>query len=192
MGGERGGTHDNLPAVVVAVGFPVYDFYAGCEELFFGMVQGSGDGGMGADASVLSVLLSKGGKGLGKYPSSHMMPTVMFSVAFTRLQGNGTRDVSVSHGSWSMTARWKRSRSSTLWLASGPAVPWMDSCPGPGTLIPVAGIRRVVGRNPYAPQKPAGARMDPPMSVPTPRAAHLKPIEAPSPPEEPPGERVRL
>jgi hypothetical protein len=48
--GEKG-THDNLPAVVVAVGFPVYDSYAGCEELCFGMLQGSGDGGMGADAS---------------------------------------------------------------------------------------------------------------------------------------------
>lgn len=30
------------------------------------------------------------------------------------------------------------------------------------------------------------------MSVPMPSGAHLKPIEAPSPPEEPPGVRVRL
>lgn len=30
------------------------------------------------------------------------------------------------------------------------------------------------------------------MSVPIPRGAHLKPMEAPSPPEEPPGVRVRL
>ena len=30
------------------------------------------------------------------------------------------------------------------------------------------------------------------MSVPMPRGEHLKPVDAPSPPEEPPGVRVRL
>ena len=53
-------------------------------------------------------------------------------------------------------------------------------------------LRPAVGRNPYVPQKAAGARMEPPMSVPMPSGEHLKPVEAPSPPEEPPGLRVRL
>lgn len=130
--------------------------------------------------------------GIATYPSSQMIPTVIFLSGFARFQGTGAREVSVSHGSWSMMALWNSSKSSMDELAIGPTTPWIDSCPGQGTFIPVTGFLIAVGRSPYAPQNAAGTRIEPPISDPTPSGAHLKPIEAPSPPDEPPGVRVRL
>ena len=43
-----------------------------------------------------------------------------------------------------------------------------------------------VGFSAKVPQKQAGMRILPPMSLPTPRMEPLPPIMAPSPPEEPP------
>lgn len=57
MEGKREGTYYYLPAVVVLVGLPVDDFDAGCEELFFGVLEGSGHGWMGPDASEQSALV---------------------------------------------------------------------------------------------------------------------------------------
>lgn len=45
-----------------------------------------------------------------------------------------------------------------------------------------------VGLNPQMPQKDAGIRMLPAMSVPMPRKEPPPPIRAPSPPDEPPGD----
>ncbi|MEQ2186995.1 hypothetical protein GOODEAATRI_034591, partial [Goodea atripinnis] len=46
--------------------------------------------------------------------------------------------------------------------------------------------RPVVGLKPQIPQKEAGMRILPPMSLPMPRMEPPPPIRAPSPPEEPP------
>ena len=53
---------------------------------------------------------------------------------------------------------------------------------------PSYGTRPCPGLSPYIPQYPAGMRMLPPTSEPTPSAAPSEASTAPSPPEEPPGE----
>lgn len=126
------------------------------------------------------------------YPSSHIIAIVMSRVGVTRFHGIGTNDVSVSHGSWSRTALWNSSRSSMDELASGPITAWIDSCPTAAALLPAMGIRIAVGLKPYAPQNAAGTRIEPPMSEPMPSGEHRKPAAAPSPPDEPPGVKVRL
>lgn len=44
-------TYDDVPAVLVLVWFPVDDLDARCLELGFGVFEGPGYGGMGADDS---------------------------------------------------------------------------------------------------------------------------------------------
>lgn len=82
--------------------------------------------------------------------------------------------------------------SSKLTDAKGPITPLIDSWPGDPAGQPLKGFRRAVGRKPYVPQKAAGARMEPPISDPIPKGAHLKPVDAPSPPDEPPGVSLLL
>lgn len=54
------------------------------------------------------------------------------------------------------------------------------------------GRQRTVGRSPYRPVIEAGARIDPPISVPTPMNDPLKETSADSPPELPPEVNCRL
>lgn len=126
------------------------------------------------------------------HPSSHIIATVISRVGATIFHGTGTSDVSISQGSCSNAAFWNSSRSSIELLANGPTTPWIVSWPEAATLSPVTGFRIEEGRKPYTPQNAAGQRIDPPISVPIPSGAHRKPIDAPSPPEDPPGLRVRL
>ena len=59
-----------------------------------------------------------------------------------------------------------------------------------GTLKrPVSGTRPAVGRKPTMPQKAAGTRTDPPMSLPRPRGDPHAATIAPSPPLLPPDDR---
>lgn len=53
-------------------------------------------------------------------------------------------------------------------------------------------MRSVVGLNPYTPQQRDGMRIDPAMSVPTPRIEPRKATSAPSPPLDPPAVRFVL
>ena len=126
------------------------------------------------------------------YPSAHIIATVISRVGKTVFHATGISDVSMSQGFCSSKALWNSSRSSIEQLASGPTTPRIVSWPEAATLSPVTGFRSEEGRKPYAPQNAAGQRIDPPISVPIPSGAHRKPIEAPSPPEDPPGVRVRL
>jgi len=57
---------------------------------------------------------------------------------------------------------------------------------------PPKGTRSAVGLKPYMPQHKEGIRMEPAMSLPTPRGEPLKAIRAPSPPVEPPAVSVVL
>src|SRR5262249_62092725 len=56
---------------------------------------------------------------------------------------------------------------------------------------PLFGRRVSLGRCPYTPQKTAGTRMEPPMSLPTSRALSPAAIAAALPPLDPPGVRPR-
>lgn len=129
---------------------------------------------------------------LTTYPSSHIIATVISCFGAAVFQGTGISDVSIFQGSCSNTAFWNSSRSSIEQLAIGPTTPRIVSWPEAATLSPVAGFRSEEGRKPYTPQNAAGQRIDPPISLPIPSGAQRKPIEAPSPPEDPPGLRVRL
>lgn len=75
----------------------------------------------------------------------------------------------------------------------GPAVQGTVFCPSTppsfGSMTPLFDRRPAVGLKPYTPQKWAGMRMLPPMSVPTPRGVQRAAISAPSPPLLPPGVR---
>ena len=124
-------------------------------------------------------------------PSSQSIPTVNSLVGVVCFQGSGTTADSSCHGSPSMMAFMTRSRSRRE-LAKGPSVHRVLSCPGPASPTAFQGVRNVVGRIPNVPQKAAGRRMEPPISLPIPMGAHRNPIDAPSPPEEPPGERRML
>ena len=126
------------------------------------------------------------------HPSSHIIATVISRVGATVFHGTGISDVSMPQGSCSNTALWNSSRSSIEQLAIGPITPRIVSWPEAAALSPVTGFRSVEGRKPYTPQNAAGQRIDPPMSLPIPSGAHRNPIDAPSPPEEPPGLKVRL
>jgi hypothetical protein len=57
---------------------------------------------------------------------------------------------------------------------------------------PPKGTRSDVGLKPYIPQHSDGIRIDPAMSLPTPRGEPLNAINAPSPPVEPPAVRLVL
>lgn len=56
-----------------------------------------------------------------------------------------------------------------------------------GATKPLSLTRPAVGLKPYTPQKCAGMRMLPPMSVPRPMGEHRALTSEPSPPDEPPG-----
>ena len=120
-----------------------------------------------------------------------MIPTVKPVGEVVSLHGNGTRLVSISHGSWFHTAFWKAMTSSML-CARGPTQPRRCSCPPIAPTNPSAGFLNVVGLKPYTPQNAAGTRTDPPMSVPTPRREDRVAMEAPSPPDDPPGDKRRF
>lgn len=109
----------------------------------------------------------------------------------TDLHGTGARLQSTSQGCWSRRLFMKRSISSRL-RASGPSTPRIDSCPSPAALMPIPGTLPAVVRRPYTPLKAAGIRIEPLISDPRPSADPLNARTAPSPPEEPPGERVKL
>ena len=72
-------------------------------------------------------------------------------------------------------------------LASGPHIARTASCPAIPVAIPRMGRRSSVGLIPATPQKCAGTRMLPPMSVPIPSGDMPEAMAAPSPPDEPPG-----
>jgi hypothetical protein len=98
----------------------------------------------------------------------------------------------------------------TRLVLNGPMAVTIGSAPGLVDDQPSVGIRKAVGLRPYRPLFAAGLRILPvdlsarsqvyarstfglpPISVPIPRQLPLKPIKAPSPPEEPPAEKSRL
>ena len=57
-----------------------------------------------------------------------------------------------------------------------------------GTKLPFPLIRNMVGLNPTIPQKAAGIRIDPPISLPKAIGTHFMATRAASPPEDPPKE----
>ena len=73
--------------------------------------------------------------------------------------------------------------------AIGPSVAiiWPHSAPSTGSIVVAWGTRCMVGRIPTTPLQNAGARSDPPMSLPNPSGDIRAPIAEPSPPLEPPG-----
>ena len=82
----------------------------------------------------------------------------------------------------------KSARSPTV-RAIGPHMPRTASWPGMPPVMPLQGNRSSVGLSAVMPQKCAGMRRLPPMSVPIPRGLMPDAIAAASPPELPPGER---
>jgi len=82
-------------------------------------------------------------------------------------------------------------KSSTV-RARGPSCPRTNSCPGMEVPEPRQLQRSTVGLSPAIPQKWAGTRIDPPISVPNPAGLPYAAMAAASPPEEPPGVRSGL
>src|SRR5690625_3016492 len=73
-------------------------------------------------------------------------------------------------------------------LTEGPRAP-MESRLNDRGRVPRLGMRSAVGLNPVTPQKAAGIRTDPPVSVPMPAADMPSATDTPAPEEEPPGRR---
>ena len=107
--------------------------------------------------------------------------------------GTPTAAESYFHAWPSATTELISSLRSAMLCASGPATGTSPGIPftAPET-CPPKGIRSVVGLKPYTPQHSAGMRIEPAMSVPTPRIDPRKATNAPSPPLDPPAVRVVL
>lgn len=98
---------------------------------------------------------------------------------------------SLNHGSVSMTALQYIMTSSRV-RAMGPCTERTASWPGIPALKSKFGRRPLEGRMVKRPVVEAGIRSEPPISVPTPRGLPYAAISADSPPEEPPGVKLRL
>src|SRR5208283_2369237 len=107
-----------------------------------------------------------------------------------RIERKGTGAESASPASGPAITSKSARRSATV-RAIGPTTPIHENAPAPGGKCPVIGIRPGVGFNPQTPQKCAGARMEPPPSLPTPPMELPLAMAAASPPLEPPADLER-
>src|SRR5271157_6432970 len=106
------------------------------------------------------------------------------------MRRNGTGAESASPASGPAITSNSARRSATE-RAIGPTTPIHEKAPAPGGKCPVAGMRPGVGFSPQIPQKCAGARTEPPPSLPTPPIEQLVAMAAASPPLEPPADLER-
>jgi hypothetical protein len=106
--------------------------------------------------------------------------------AVRRCEGREARAVNGSSGSQPVIAS-RRVAASATDRASGPGV----SCSRTSAVTPWRLTRPTVGRIPTRPQKKAGTRIEPPVSVPTPAIARPAATAAAVPLLEPPGSRER-
>ena len=125
-------------------------------------------------------------------PSCFIMPTLIgnSNLVESPVQGSGMSLGSSSHGFDALITRKKRSQSRRE-LHIGPidATMFNSAAKPPGTQSFIGRVYEV-GLKPKIPQNPAGPRIDPPMSVPTPRTEPRSATRAASPPEDPPDERL--
>jgi hypothetical protein len=115
----------------------------------------------------------------------------------------------LSHG-LALTIAFMNALTPPMLLAIGPNTEGTESWPSSELTAPQYGTRPYDGRRPNKPQNAEGPRIEllggrqrvntstsrfllyPPISEPTPKGLPLRAINAPSPPDDPPGVRVRL